>query len=560
MGRESPGFQKLFLALMVLDGSPDELFDMRQPEKYEPRLLRVQMIADQKGKRAPVVREVALSAKRLNSKETFIYDGGLTILIWHGREVTAHEKIAAQNVSQVLFDQRSGRTRREYVNQGIDNENEWFQLLGGRTDIASEPETVAPIPVGVKRLMKITDASGDISMQEIAMADRLSVTFLDSKDAFLLDDGLEVMVWIGAEASVGERRDALNFAVQYLVKYGRPLEAPLSRFLEGHETEQFLNAFPDGQSAGLFKQRGLSHRQSKAYRTLKRDPSLSKLIAKSKGRTAAEDLFAHLDRSMPRPEADGNEADDDALRGSASPDASPDAPAAKAPSPAPEAQVAVAGAATDVKGDATPQEPVAAAAPENTASVEAPAGDADNGNGGAKPEGAVVEEAPAPVEKAPDAAQTPPGGEATQAPGNAAAAETQAEPAVAPASEGEQATQAAQPSGEDVGQACVADAKKCPVFHGAISKANADALLKADLTSGRHLIRSFGGGANHKLILGVVYKEKPSHHLLQKEPDHTYTVNGKRTELSRLADVLAFLTTKRPWWPVPLTTGIPLAP
>ena len=68
------------------------------------------------------------------------------------------------------------------------------------------------------------------------------------------------------------------------------------------------------------------------------------------------------------------------------------------------------------------------------------------------------------------------------------------------------------------------------------------------------------GGANHKLILGVVYKEKPSHHLLQKEPDHTYTVNGKRTELSRLADVLAFLTTKRPWWPVPLTTGIPLAP
>ena len=69
---------------------------MRQPEKYEPRLLRVQMIADQKGKRAPVVREVALSAKRLNSKETFIYDGGLTILIWHGREVTAHEKIAAR--------------------------------------------------------------------------------------------------------------------------------------------------------------------------------------------------------------------------------------------------------------------------------------------------------------------------------------------------------------------------------------------------------------------------------------------------------------------------------
>jgi hypothetical protein len=45
------------------------------------------------------------------------------------------------------------------------------------------------------------------------------------------------MVWIGAEASVGERRHALNFGVQYLVKYNRPLETPLSRFLEGHETK-----------------------------------------------------------------------------------------------------------------------------------------------------------------------------------------------------------------------------------------------------------------------------------------------------------------------------------
>lgn len=51
------------------------------------------------------------------------------------------------------------------------------------------------------------------------------------------DDGLHVMVWIGGQASVNERRFALNFGVSYLVKYNRPLETPLSRFLEGAETK-----------------------------------------------------------------------------------------------------------------------------------------------------------------------------------------------------------------------------------------------------------------------------------------------------------------------------------
>jgi hypothetical protein len=54
------------------------------------------MVVHHKGKRVPIVREVALTSKSLNCKETFIYDGGLTLLIWHGREVTSHEKIAVR--------------------------------------------------------------------------------------------------------------------------------------------------------------------------------------------------------------------------------------------------------------------------------------------------------------------------------------------------------------------------------------------------------------------------------------------------------------------------------
>lgn len=74
----------------------DDLFDLRQPKGYKPRLLRVQMPENEHGKRTSVVREVPLAASSLNSAETFIYDGGLTLLIWHGKNVMSRKKVAVR--------------------------------------------------------------------------------------------------------------------------------------------------------------------------------------------------------------------------------------------------------------------------------------------------------------------------------------------------------------------------------------------------------------------------------------------------------------------------------
>ncbi len=45
------------------------------------------------------------------------------------------------------------------------------------------------------------------------------------------------MVWIGHGASQSERKQALNYGIAYLVKYSRPLNTSLSRYLEGGETK-----------------------------------------------------------------------------------------------------------------------------------------------------------------------------------------------------------------------------------------------------------------------------------------------------------------------------------
>jgi hypothetical protein len=66
---------------------------------------------------------------------------------------------------------------------------------------------------------------------------------LDSADVFILDNGAEVFAWIGKGASVGEKKNALQYAHDYLTKYNRPHHTPISRILEGGENEVFEASF-----------------------------------------------------------------------------------------------------------------------------------------------------------------------------------------------------------------------------------------------------------------------------------------------------------------------------
>ena len=97
-------------------------------------------------------------------------------------------------------------------------------------------------------------------------------------------------------------------------------------------------------------------------------------------------------------------------------------------------------------------------------------------------------------------------------------------------------------------------------FHGSIKKAVADELLEADdglATKGKFLIRQKGENTD-AFIISVVYKGAPTHHALVREGEgEEFTINKQPTGKTTIADVVKYLATKQPKWPVPLTEGVP---
>lgn len=92
-----------------------------------------------------LVKEVPLTYKSLNSGDSFIFDGGDRIYVWHGRgdvvvcsvclncisESGPMEKAKAANIAQALDDERAGTPRRETFDEGLCNMREWWHALNG---------------------------------------------------------------------------------------------------------------------------------------------------------------------------------------------------------------------------------------------------------------------------------------------------------------------------------------------------------------------------------------------------------------------------------------------
>jgi len=75
----------------------------------------------------------------------------------------------------------------------------------------------------------------------------LSKSDLDTNDAFILDNGSEIFVWIGKKASKDERSQAMQYAQNYLRENNRPAYLPISRVIEGGENAVFDLNFSGGE-------------------------------------------------------------------------------------------------------------------------------------------------------------------------------------------------------------------------------------------------------------------------------------------------------------------------
>lgn len=113
---------------------------------------------------------------------------------------------------RALRDERHGKAEATMHDEGDRNTDmdKFWARLGGEGSIksaaagGSDASAAAEAASNVK-LFRLSDASGQVQFT-LEKTGQLSKRDLDSRDAFVLDNGAEVFVWIGRQSSTTERK------------------------------------------------------------------------------------------------------------------------------------------------------------------------------------------------------------------------------------------------------------------------------------------------------------------------------------------------------------------
>lgn len=236
-GFESPLFLSYFpQGLVYLDGGMDSGFRVVRPEEYEPRLFQVRKFGSNVN-----VFEVLASVRSLNQGDAFVLDSGLVVYVFEGSSASAFEKSKASLVAFNLVQGRFGKSRSTYELDAA-----FWQALGG-----TGVEDVGPaVPDGasadaaqafVPQLYKLSDLTGTMVFSKVAQGAPLPAALLDPSEVFVLDAGVQILVWVGANASWSEKSQAMAFVTKYMKSTGRPLTLPVTTIQQGQPNLLFAD-------------------------------------------------------------------------------------------------------------------------------------------------------------------------------------------------------------------------------------------------------------------------------------------------------------------------------
>jgi len=279
-GHESSLFLSYFSekgGMRILEGGVASGFHHVEAEKYTPRLFWI------KGRKNVRVVEVPMSYKSLNSGDVFLLDAGLTLYQWNGAKSSAQERSRAGQLARALDEERKSAPKLTVFSEGDKDDKPFWDALGGKGTIASDAvagtDEAWEKESSFKALYRLSDAkgtmnfklearegegsNGDFEMKEEVKAEggifsccfsapppnkwivkgKVEQKLLDGNDVFIFDVGHEVYLWVGKNASLGEKKHGLRFASDYLVRNKRPNWLPLTRVFDGHEPHIFLEYF-----------------------------------------------------------------------------------------------------------------------------------------------------------------------------------------------------------------------------------------------------------------------------------------------------------------------------
>lgn len=236
MNHESALFKTYFDSVTLLKGGADSGFKHVEPEKYTSRLLRYKRV----GRRVQV-KELPLKRSSLNSDDVFILDKGLDIYQLNGSGANKDEKFQAMQYCQQLESDRNGKAKAETFEEGaISEEHDFYKSLTGEDD-DDDDDIEGDYSQRPKKLFRLSDADGSLDM-ELVSEGTIDRSSLDSNDAFIVDAGNSVIVWIGSGASKSEKRKGLEYATRYLMDADAKL-LPISVVGENQICKELDDAF-----------------------------------------------------------------------------------------------------------------------------------------------------------------------------------------------------------------------------------------------------------------------------------------------------------------------------
>jgi len=255
-GCESKAFLDLFPEMQINPGGVDSGFRKVKPEEYKPCLFHVH-----RKKKKTRVRPVKLHHEELNSTDCFILDNGLDLYQFHGDSASGWEKRSCEKKTVNIRDkQRNGKPKKHPVITFADKEEDnevvanFWKLLGGKPE--SIPETAGfkkRAQEKEKRLAnhvnKAIHVSNETGKMEFAIKATGSIpkSVLEDEDmhddVVIFDFGRAVYVWLGHKCNKKEKREAMNYAIEFLKKEGRDMEVSVTREFHGKESLSFWSCF-----------------------------------------------------------------------------------------------------------------------------------------------------------------------------------------------------------------------------------------------------------------------------------------------------------------------------
>jgi gelsolin len=202
MGHESRLFKGYFDDMRLMKGGYDTGFKRVSPENLPKRLF--QIVRDD-ATRKTICKEIPMKQGNLNDCDVFIIDNGLEGLYqYNGKDSNMNEKYKAAAEVQKIESERSGKVSGTVIDgHSIGDGHPALKYFKQ----GKSKEKAAPVK-GPPMMFKVSDEDGSLDAEEI-LNGSLNRELLNSKDVFIIDDGEEVFVWVGAEASVDENTSLL---------------------------------------------------------------------------------------------------------------------------------------------------------------------------------------------------------------------------------------------------------------------------------------------------------------------------------------------------------------